>query len=166
MNFWLIVLAVVVLAIFIVGALLSAQPKKAGYQYKRRDCIMTQSERRCYVALNNAIADKYDVFPQIHLPSFLDHKIVGQSWMGAFRHIDEKSVDFVLCDKNDLSPKLAIELDDRSHERPDRQERDREVERILKGASMPLLRLRDESSFENKERLIIEIQMAIGSEVK
>lgn len=41
---------------------------------------------------------------------------------------------------------LAIELDDWSHQRTDRQERDQEVERILAGAAMPLLRI---TSLEN-----------------
>lgn len=47
----------------------------------------------------------------------MDHKIKGQNWQGALSHIDRKSVDIVLCDKNYIAPKLVIELDDKSHER-------------------------------------------------
>lgn len=65
----------------------------------------------------------------------------GQNWRAALAHINRKSVDFVLCDKAYLSPKLAIELDDKSHGVLDRQDRDREVERILREAHVPLLRL-------------------------
>ncbi|MDE2040977.1 MAG: DUF2726 domain-containing protein [Patescibacteria group bacterium] len=89
----------------------------------------------------------------------MDNKVIGQDWYGAFRHIDEKSVDFVLCRKEDLYPVLAIELDDRSHERPDRQQRDREVERILDGSGLPLLRLRQHDLVASSLLQKIEISL-------
>ncbi len=142
-NLIFIVAAIILfVVIFFLTAFFGGSQKKPEYQYRKKDCIMTESEGECFKALFGVVGDKYYIFPQVHLPAFLDHKIKnGQYWQGAFRHIDEKSVDFVLCDKQNLSPKLAIELDDWSHERYDRQERDREVERILKDAGMPLLRI-------------------------
>lgn len=147
MNIWFIVLIIIAIIVFIVLAeLIGKRPEKPAYEYKRRECIMTAAERKCFNSLVEAVGVTYYVFPQIHLPAILDHKIKnGQNWFAAFRHIDEKSVDFVLCTKNDLCPILAIELDDWSHERPSRQERDREVERILHDAGLPLLRLKDNS---------------------
>jgi very-short-patch-repair endonuclease len=147
MNIWLIILAVVVLIAFVILAeLIGKRPEKPAYEYKKRDCIMTVPERKCFNSLVEAVGVTYCIFPQIHLPAILDHKIKnGQNWFAAFRHIDEKSVDFVLCTKNDLRPVLAIELDDWSHEQSNRQERDREVERILRDATLPLLRLKDNS---------------------
>jgi hypothetical protein len=38
--------------------------------------------------------------------------------------IDRKHVDFLLCDSTTMQPLIGIELDDKSHERPDRRERD------------------------------------------
>ena len=150
MNFWnftwlgLIVLGLFLIVLFftVLNDWLSRKFPKKGYEYRKRMCIMTESERKCFEVLFRAVGGNYHIFPQIHLPSFLEHKIFGQNWNGAFRHIDEKSVDFILCDKENLSPKLVIELDDRSHERPDRRSRDQEVERILKDARMPILRLK------------------------
>ena len=46
-----------------------------------------------------------------------------------------------------MIPRLVIELDDRTHERSDRKLRDGEVERILNGAGLPLLRLENHGSF-------------------
>jgi len=85
-----------------------------GYQYTRQNCIMTQSELRLFFILKETVGEKYEIFPQIHLPSILNHNAKGQNWFGAFRHIDEKSVDFVLCEKVQVSPVLVIEFDDRS----------------------------------------------------
>lgn len=143
MNPWLILGILILIILVFLNYWLENKFKKPGYRYSKKVYIMTESEQKCFVALTEAIGDKYYIFPQIHLPAFLDHKIVGQNPWGAFRHIDEKSVDFVLCDKQNNLIKLAIELDDRSHERLDRIERDREVERILREAKMPLLRLKD-----------------------
>ena len=93
----------------------------------------------------------------MHLPTLIDNKVVGQNWRAAFRHINGKSVDFVLCDKAYISPKLAIELDDKTHERPERQERDVEVERILQEAGVPLLRLENHGKF-NAEQLSVKVK--------
>lgn len=125
--------------------------EKALYQYKRRNFFLTRAEHECYDALVEAVGQEYRIFAQVHLPTLVDNKVVGQNWRGAFRHISEKSVDFVLCDKAYISPKLAIELDDKTHERPERQERDREVERILRDAGVPLLRLENRGHFNPSE---------------
>ena len=125
--------------------------EKAKYQYNRKNFFLTRAEHECYDALIEAVGQEYRIFAQVHLPTLVDHTIRGQDWRAALAHINRKSVDFVLCDKAYLSPKLAIELDDKSHERPDRQERDREVERILREAGVPLLRIENRGSFDPSE---------------
>lgn len=60
---------------------------------------------------------------------------------------------------------LAIELDDSSHERPDRIERDGEVERICSEAGLPLLRLKHIERFAVDE-LRKKVQSAIGTNVQ
>ena len=127
------------------------ESKKKKYTYEQKNFIMSRAEHECFDALMKAVGDKYYVFPQVHLASIINHKVVGQNWKGAFSHINQKSVDFVLCDKSYLAPKLAIELDDRSHERQDRIDRDGEVERILMDAGLPLLRLENHGSFDPVE---------------
>lgn len=96
-------------------------------------------------------AENIYVFPQVHLITLLDHKIKGQSWRGAFRHIDEKSVDFVICDKNYIKPLLAIELDDRTHSYESRMLRDEEVNHILQDAQLPLLRFENHGNFKKDD---------------
>lgn len=132
--------------------------KKSIYKYKRKDFLISRPEHEFFDILVELIGDKYHVFTQVHLPTILDNKIVGQNWKGAFSHINGKSVDFVICDKSYIKPLLAIELDDRSHERSDRIERDSEVERMLQEAGMPLLRFGNNGSFNKEEikRLVLE----------
>lgn len=153
----LYILAGIIIALVIALAVLKAvvergeEREKPKYRYIRKQFFLTRAEHECYDALVAAVGDKYHVFAQVHLPTILDNKVKGQDWRAALAHINRKSVDFVLCDKAYISPKLAIELDDKSHERPDRQERDREVERILSEAGVPLLRLENKGRFDSQE---------------
>ncbi len=134
------------------------KPSKSPYNYKKKDFLMSRAEHEFFDILVEVVGNQYYVFPQIHLSTILDNKVVGQNWRGAFRHIDEKSVDFVICDKAYIKPILAIELDDRTHEREDRKGRDGEVERILKESGLSLLRFGNNGSFNKEEikRLILE----------
>lgn len=125
--------------------------EKAKYRYNRKNFFLTRAEHECYDALVEAVGTEYRIFAQVHLPTLVDHTVRGQDWRAALAHINRKSVDFVLCDKAYLSPKLATELDDKSHERPDRQERDREVERILHEAGVPLLRIENRGNLNPSE---------------
>lgn len=122
--------------------------KKWNYIYKRRDFFLTRAEHEFYDCLIKAVDSEYVIFAQVHLTSLL---IPTQNWRVAFRHVNQKSVDFVLCDKKYLSPKLVIELDDKSHDRSDRQARDQEVERLLKSVGIPLLRIRNQGRFSSEE---------------
>ncbi len=142
-----IAIAGVALAVFQVMFEGDKEEKKK-YEYKRRNFVMTRAEHECFDALTRAVGNDYLIFAQVHLPTLIDNKLVGQNWKAAFRHVNGKSVDFVLCDKAYIAPKLAIELDDKTHERPERHERDREVERILQGAGVPLLRLENKGRFD------------------
>jgi very-short-patch-repair endonuclease len=151
------ILAGIVIVLFIALAILKAvveggeEREKPKYRYTRKQFFLTRAEHEFYGALIAAVGDKYYVFAQVHLPTILDNKVKGQDWRAALAHINRKSVDFVLCDKAYISPKLAIELDDKSHERPDRQERDKEVERILADAGVPLLRIENKGRFDPAE---------------
>jgi very-short-patch-repair endonuclease len=112
---------------------------------------MTDAEQECYHALVSEMGPDYYFFPQIHLDAIVQPTVTRKDRFYAFRHINQKSVDFVACDKKQLRPLFAIELDDKTHNRPKRIERDREVESILRGAGIPLIRLENRGRFEPKE---------------
>jgi very-short-patch-repair endonuclease len=114
------------------------------YQYTSKKFLMTPSEHECYNVLLQTFGDTYYIFPQIHLPTIVYAKRFHQPYrrfFAAFTHINQKSVDFVLCDKRDISPKLVIELDDSTNLKPKRIRRDKEVERILNTVHLPIFRI-------------------------
>ena len=122
--------------------------KNNSYSYTAKQSLMTRAEDEFFLKLERAVDERYYVFPQVHLSSLLDHHVDGQDWGYAFRHINGKSVDYVLCSRETLQPTYAIELDDYSHEKSDRRKRDKEVERIFEEANLPLVRFKNKNVSE------------------
>ncbi len=60
-------------------------------------------------------------------------------WGKYFSKIRAKHVDFVLCDPDTLTPKLIIELDDRSHQQPDRIARDQFIDAVFANSGYRIL---------------------------
>ncbi len=142
------------LALFVVLATVSAiigQKRVRRYEYAVKNSVMSASENEFYNILLDIVQGQYFVFPQVHLDAFLDYKVRGQSWIGAWKHINQKSVDFLICDLDSRKPLLAIELDDRSHEREARIERDEEVGYIFEDAHLLLLRFKNQREYNLEE---------------
>ncbi len=60
------------------------------------------------------------------------------------RHLGNLScrhVDFLICDRYTLAPRLVIELDDRSHQKPEAIAADRYKDELFKAAGLPIRRL-------------------------
>jgi hypothetical protein len=57
--------------------------------------------------------------------------------MRAYNKINRKHVDFLMCDTKKMAPLFGIELDDSSHKRPDRVDRDEFVEHTFDAAGLP-----------------------------
>ena len=149
-----IILGLIVLTIVLFKLVLSSASTKRKvykdnvYSYTAKSLMMTRTESEFFSKLDRVVNERYHVFPQVHLSALLEHKVKGQDWKFAFRHINGKSVDFVLCDKETLRPTYAIELDDLTHEQSDRRKRDAEVERIFEEANLPLVRFKNNNVSE------------------
>lgn len=129
--------------------------------YRRKPSLITNAEKQFFKVLSEVAGDRYFIVPQVNLSDlvWVDY---GEKYQKTYRSkIDKKSVDFVLCDKVDFSPVLAIELDDKSHLRPDRVERDYFVEELFKKVEIPLLRVKKESQY-NTDELTQRIKKSLG----
>ena len=71
---------------------------------------MTPTEQKFFRQLQKEYGEKYLIFPQINLDKLLDVEGDKNSYRARNR-IAQKSVDFVLADKETLSTQLVIELD-------------------------------------------------------
>ena len=95
-------------------------------------------------------ADHMVVCPKVSLAE-LFFVSRGDSYQTYMNKIDRKRVDFLLCDPKTLKPVLAIELDDSSHERLNRQERDHFVDEVFAAAQLPLVRVPVRQSYNVNE---------------
>ena len=129
--------------------------------YEKKASQITEAEKNFYKVLNDAVAGRFDIQRQVSVTSLVNvtstnHLIHENGTLRNFNpdrsRIDRLSIDFVLFNKDDLSPYLAIELDDRSHEREDRIKRDELVQEILAGTGIRLVRVKNAYSY-NPETL-------------
>ncbi|WP_051044280.1 DUF2726 domain-containing protein [Clostridium sp. MSTE9] len=117
--------------IIVLGVLLLLKKKKTPdeeklpYQYKKRTYFFTKNELNFYRELAKETASlNLVLFSKVRLADIIEPREKGSTWQSQFNRIRSKHVDFVLCDLPSIKPVLVIELDDSSHDRTDRQERD------------------------------------------
>lgn len=104
--------------------------------------VLTDAETRLLRSLEKAVDGTYLVWPQLPLWTFIDVRSSDAGVVAVLNNrINLKRVDFTLVDPHTHSIYKVIELDDRSHQRPDRLHRDTFVEMVLKQAGVPLIRI-------------------------
>ena len=104
--------------------------------------ILTNREYEFYKKLR-PLADEcgLSIYTKVRLADLVEPKPKSENplWMECFNKIRSKHIDFALADE-DTNIIALIELDDKSHERPDRIERDEFVNAVLKNTGYVLLR--------------------------
>lgn len=113
------------------------------YPYKERK-LLTNNEYRFYYNLVQ-LADKYNLSVQVkmRLADIIEVdkcKITNQEYMSYFGKIKSKHIDFVLTHKYNMQMIAAIELDDKSHQKQNRIERDAFVNNALTAAGIDFIR--------------------------
>ena len=104
--------------------------------------ILTDREYEFYKRLK-PLADEYglSIYTKVRLADLIEPKPKEENpcWMECFNKIKAKHIDFALADEETAIVAL-IELDDTSHSRPDRIERDDFVNAVLENTGYTLLR--------------------------
>jgi hypothetical protein len=149
----------------------SAEPVRAGtpLPYLRKDWLFSQAERSFFGVLEQAVGGmdgRLRIFAKVRLCDVLriakgTARGGGDSYRAHFNRINSKHVDFVICSHDEVQPLLAIELDDSSHERDDRQERDGFLDAACKAAGLPLLRVTCKASY-NVNDIAAQVRAAMG----
>lgn len=123
---------------------------KPQFRYRKKSYLMTRSENVFFKVLLQAANNDYHIFSKVRIADVLTPDIPqgNKKWWRAFVRISSKHVDFVLCDKRSQKIVLCIELDDRSHDKADRKQRDGFVNHAFKSAGLPLLRIPTAKSYD------------------
>lgn len=121
----------------------NAKALAAQFPYLLRDNFLSPAELHFYNSLRDAVAGRAVLCSKVSLGDlFYVRKGDDASRYRIYTNkIDRKHVDFLLCDPVTMQPLVGVELDDKSHQRPDRQTRDAFVDNVFKAAKLPLLHI-------------------------
>lgn len=112
------------------------------YPYKLRDDFLSAAELQFFRVLQQVIAGRAVLLTKVALRDLFYVPLNDPAAHRTYTNkIDRKHVDYVLCDSGTLKPICAIELDDKSHQREDRQARDVLVNAVFRAAGLPLMRV-------------------------
>lgn len=100
--------------------------------------VLTPVEQQLYQRLVRAYPD-HIVLAQVAFSQLVGVK-KGENFLGVWNRYNRLTADFVICSK-DFSITAVLELDDRSHDNPARQDADRRKAAICEAAGIPLHRL-------------------------
>jgi len=157
MTLLIVIIVVVVVLLVIVAAAVLPRLKAGGPSepaveegagvadvglYVRRPYLLTPSEYSYYKVLHQVLPADRIVLVKVRLADLFDVKdgLERGPRQTALNRITRKHLDFVVCDRATCVPVLAIELDDASHGRADRQTRDLFVDGLCRASGLPLVR--------------------------
>lgn len=116
--------------------------------FKLRDDFLSNAEISFYQVLRTVVGEQMLICPKVNLGDLFfvatgDHR----KNRALANRVDRKHVDFLLCNPKTVRPILGIELDDKSHDRPERKTRDELVESVFAAAGLPLIRIPVKSGY-------------------
>lgn len=108
--------------------------------YHLRDDFLSAAERSVFGVLCQVVGTQGVVCPKVRVADLL-FVADRRSNQGYVNRIDRKHVDFVICAPDTLTPRVVVELDDASHERRDRRERDEFVDAAFQAAGLSVVHI-------------------------
>jgi hypothetical protein len=124
--------------------------------YRLRDDFLSPAEFSFYKVLSSVVGTRLTIQSKVRLADIFFVARPNEN-VAFFNRIAQKHIDFLVCDSVTMKPLFGIELDDSSHKRNDRQERDEFVKNVCKVAGLPLLRLPVQREYNSRE---IAVQIA------
>lgn len=117
-KIYITIAVIATLALFFVSVLAGVTIRRrqrqvmTNTQYRPRKRLMDGTEKKCFQLLIELFGDKFYIIPQVELMALLNYKVGTQDWRQARGFIENKTVDFVLCNKRSVRPICAVKLYD------------------------------------------------------
>lgn len=112
--------------------------------YERIEVLMSPAERSLFGVLKTVAGDELEIFAKVRMADVLapSRQLDPSRRRSALNRTISKHFDYVVCMADDLRVLCAVELDDRSHRRRDRRERDDFVSSTCAAVGLPLVRVK------------------------
>jgi len=164
-----------ILAAVIVALIILRMPKRQSepltFPYQSQEFLLSPAERSFLGVLDQVLSNAaFRVFAKVRLADVVevDKGLQRSAWQSAFNAISRKHVDFVICRSDDMAIVGAIELDDESHAKAKRKDRDIVVDKILEASGISLLRVKAATAYapnDIKNLLSNEMNLRIADEI-
>ena len=120
--------------------------------YERQEYFLSPAEKAFYDVLDSLVGEDIVICPKPAVREVLRVRgNVRRDRQKYFNWISQKHVDFVLCDRETMQVLCAVELDDSSHERADRRQRDAFLDKAFRKAKLPLFHIPCRKSYGARE---------------
>lgn len=151
---------IIVVLVFFIAAVVALAVLKGKHPQKSEELLFeskaplfSPAERSFLGVLEQAVGSRYRVFGKVRLGDIVKpaKALTKSKATAGHNKINQKHVDFVVCAASDLAVFGVIELDDKSHERGDRVERDNLVDQALGGAKIPVVHFSAKRAYSVQE---------------
>jgi hypothetical protein len=156
-NLWMVLLiigALIVIAVLSGKSTARPRPGKlpTDYPYVARKTLFSPTEHAFLKSLQQALPE-HDIFGQVRLEELITVKngLDQRAYTSARNQIRNRHVDFIICDRDKSTILCAVELDDASHNREDKQRVDRLKDKALAAAKIPLLRIKPARTYDTEQ---------------
>lgn len=139
---WVAVAAVLLVVMLAVVKWRSSSLEPSDYPYRMNEAFLSPAERSFLCVLDQTVGTQYRVMGKVRVADII-HVVPMKNrsqWRSAFNRISAKHFDFVLCDKDSLTPIAVIELEGKTQGTAHRRQRDDFLSAVCEAASLPLLR--------------------------
>lgn len=152
MNIYIPIILFIVITLIVFFKVQLREGQK--FPYRKKDYLLTITEKEFYNTLKQVV-DKNNllIFSKVRLedllwlPKGIDHK----ERFSLRNRIKSRHVDFVICDNQNIKPLLVIELDDSSHDKQSRINRDGFIDNVLDNAGLPILHQKVQNFYNLRE---------------
>jgi hypothetical protein len=143
---WLWVGGLILFAI-VVRVILGRWGGGGGLPYFSKEFLLSKGELAFYDVLRRSVPPGIGISMKVRLADVIGCS--GAAWKEGYGgKITQKHLDFILFDIETTRIIAAVELDDRSHRRADRQDRDGFIEQAMAAAGVRLVRVPAAASYD------------------
>jgi hypothetical protein len=134
-------------------------PRLEEFQFTRNRALFSPAERSLLDLLEQAVGEDYRIFGKVRVADTVSVRATTNrsARLRAFSQINATHFDFVLCDKELLTIRCAVELNDKSHGSHKQQEGDAFSEAVCRAISLPFVQVQaaqDYSAGELRKKIL------------
>lgn len=130
------------------------EPEEPTLPFRLRDDFLSSAELSFYRVLQSVVSERSSVCCKVNLADIFF--VLSANENQSYRNkINRKHVDFLLCDPVTMTPQCGVELDDASHDRQKRVERDAFVNQVFAAAGLPLVHIPVQTAYNPAKLLAI-----------